>query len=253
MRRSVSLQAALLGGVVIGLFSAAARSAGAQELLTNPSLDQTYQQEIVPGFSLPKPANWVNEGTRAISGPYEDEMSSEPWAGPAPTPNTGAGDMGVFFKPFSGNATNGAATGHLYQDNPATPGLLYTLTGWAGAEANMLGGAQLAVEFLDAGGAEIPTSGAELDLRAAGLLTPNGQPFNYKRYSVSALAPAGAARVRARASMLNGTSNPLGGGQALVFDDLSLTAIPEPVALAPALIGAAMLLRRRAPSRRPGK
>jgi len=243
MRRHVSLHAALLGGVVIGLVSAA--SAGAQELLTNPSLDQTYQQEITPGFSLPKPANWVNEGTRAVSGAYEDEMSSEPWAGPAPTPNTGSGDMGVFFKPFSGNAPDGAATGHLYQDNPATPGLLYTLTGWAGAEANMLGGAQLAVEFLDAGGAEILTSGAELDLRAAGLLTPNGQPFNYKQYTVTSLAPPGTARVRARASMINGTSNPLGGGQALVFDDLSLTAVPEPAALAPALAAAAMLLRRR--------
>jgi len=56
------------------------------DLLSNGNLDQTYQQEIVPGFFLPKPLDWVNEGFRTISGPYEDEMSSEPWAGPAPTP-----------------------------------------------------------------------------------------------------------------------------------------------------------------------
>src|SRR5687767_11641205 len=71
--------------------------------LLNGSLDETYQQEIVPGFFLPKPALWVNEGFRTIGGPFEDEMSSEPWAGPAPTPDTNPGDFGLFFKAFTGN------------------------------------------------------------------------------------------------------------------------------------------------------
>jgi hypothetical protein len=227
--------------VTVGLLWAAG-GVSAAELLTNGSLDATYQQEIVPGFSLPKPANWVNVGTRAISGAYEDEMSSETWAGPAPTPVT-TNDNGVFFKGFSGTATTGAATAHLYQDNPASPGVRYTLTGWAGAEANFMGAGQLAVEFLDAGGTEIPLSGSELDLNTAGLFTPNGQPFNYKQYTVSAVAPAGAAMVRARVSMLNGLNNPAGGGQAFVVDDFSL--VPEPTALALVLPATLALLRRR--------
>ncbi len=120
-------------------------------LLTNGNLDRSYAQEIVPGFFLPKPANWVNEGSRAITGPYEDEMSSEPWAGPAPTPVTNDGlldgpfpdgvggpDGAVIFKAFSGTTANGAATGHLYQDVAGAAGWKYTLTGWAGAEANYL-------------------------------------------------------------------------------------------------------------------
>lgn len=67
-------------------------------------------------------------------------MSSESWAGPAPTPVTtdgnlngpppdgyGGPDGGVFFKAFSGGGANGSATGHLYQDVPATPGWTYMM------------------------------------------------------------------------------------------------------------------------------
>lgn len=211
-------------------------------LLVNGNLDETQPVEIVPGFFLPKPAVWINVGTRAITGPYEDEMSSEPWAGPAPTPVTADGsnlpapdgcdgpDCAVFFKGFSGNATNGAATGHLYQDVPATPGENYTLRGWAGAEQNFFAeGAVFALDFLDAGGGLL--SSAQLDLLSAGLKTPNGEPFSYKQYTVSGVAPAGTVAVRARASMLNGEPNPNGGGQAFVVDDFVLV-VPEPATLA---------------------
>lgn len=219
-------------------------------LLTNGNLDLVQDTEIVPGFFLPKPAVWVNEGFRAITGPYEDEMSSEPWAGPAPTPVTADGflnpapyntqpDWAVFFKAFSGNVANGAATGHLYQDVPATPGDTYTLTGWAGAEANFVAfDAQFAIEFLDGTGTII--GGNVLSLGPM-LFLPNGQPFNYKQYSLDAVAPAGTVLVRARASMIEGTPNPAGGGQAFVVDDFVLT--PEPASLV--LLLAVAALRRR--------
>jgi len=222
-------------------------------LLLNGNLDRSQAVEIVPGFFLPKPLHWVNEGFRSISGPYEDEMSSEPWAGPAPTPVTtdglldppwpdgvGGPDGGVFFKAFSGNATEGAATGHLYQDVPGTPGEAYTLSGWAGAEANFLGGAELAIEFRDGGGGLI--GAASLDLIAAGLFVPNGEPFNYKLYTVTGVAPAGTVVVRARVSMLAGMANPAGGGQAYVVDDFTL--VPEP-STAAALIALGIALARR--------
>lgn len=216
-------------------------------LLMNGNLDATYQQEIVPGFSLPKPAHWQNVGVRTIAGPFEDEMSSEPWAGPAPTPVTTDGamgdDWGVFFKPFTGSAANGAATGHLYQDVAATPGLTYTLTGWAGGEANaMMRDAQFAIEFLDVTGAII--GGNVLSLMP-NLLTPNGQAFNYKQYSLQATAPAGAVMVRARASMIDAMNNPNGGGQAYVVDDFDLQAVPEPATMAVLGLGSLFLVRRK--------
>lgn len=218
----------VLSTVVLG-----SMSAQAQNLLTNGTLDVTYQQEIVPGFFLPKPASWVNAGTRAITGPYEDEMSSEPWAGPAPTPVTTGGvagdDWAVFFKPFSGNATDGAATGHLYQDVPATPGIRYDLSGWAGAEAAFLAqGAEIALEFLDSGGSVI--GGSVVNLLPT-LTVDNGLAFDYKQYTASAVAPAGTVSVRSRASMIGALANPAGGGQAFVVDDFVLTAVPEPATL----------------------
>ncbi|HMO85439.1 MAG TPA: PEP-CTERM sorting domain-containing protein [Lacipirellulaceae bacterium] len=233
---------------VVGLVAASPAGAQAQNLLANGNLDVTYQQEIVPGFFLPKPANWVNEGFRTITGPYEDELSSEPWAGPAPTPVTfdgvNADDWGVFFKAFSGNTANGPATGHLYQDVPATPGLTYILSGWAGGEANVLmGDAQLAVEFLDAGGG--PVAGGSVLSLLPTLTLPNGEAFNYKQYTVSALAPPGAAQVRARVSMIDGIPNPAGGGQAFVVDDFVLRGVPEPSSAGLALLGLAALVRRR--------
>jgi hypothetical protein len=248
---------------VIGVLLCACGAAKA-DLLTNGNLDRSQAVEIVPGFFLPKPANWQNVGTRTISGPYEEEMSSEPWAGPAPTPVTtdgnldpphpngvGGPDGGVFFKPFTGGSTNGPATGHLYQDVPATPGLTYTLTGWAGAEANaLMADAVFAVEFFDSLGSEISLSGSELSLLPT-LYVENGQPFDYKQYTLSATAPAGTVSVRARASMIDAISNPSGGGQAFVVDDFTLT-VPEPSTTAAAVMGALGLLSVRRRSVRRG-
>jgi hypothetical protein len=241
------------------LVALAPSSAQAQNLLSNGNLDLTQATEIVPAFFLPKPTNWQNFGTRTISGPYEDEMASEPWAGPAPTPVTidglanpphpagcGGGDCGVFFKPFSGSVTNGPATGHLTQDVPATPGVRYILTGWAGAEPNVLmTGAEIALEFLDAGDNVI--GGSVVNLLPT-LIVDNGQPFDYKQYTATATAPAGTVEARARASMIGGLSNPAGGGQAYVVDDFVLRVIPEPSTLALGLAGLLSLVglaRRR--------
>ncbi|MBA3482549.1 MAG: PEP-CTERM sorting domain-containing protein [Pirellulales bacterium] len=219
-----------------------AASAQAQNILSNGSLDAAS----VSSQALPTPNDWVVDATRTITGVYNDGASSEGFAGPPPTPDTNPGDLGLFFKPFTGNVADGPATVNMVQDNPAVAGLIYTLTGWAGAEANYLSaGSQFAVEFLNGGGAVI---GGNVNPLAT-LLVPNGQAFNYKQYSVSALAPVGTALVRARASMIGGQGNPAGGGQAFVVDDFTLTSsnIPEPSTLA--LLGLGLLgvgaIRRR--------
>jgi hypothetical protein len=244
--------------VAVCLVAGVASVASAQpNLLSNGNLDLTEATEIVPGFFLPKPQVWVNTGTRAITGPYEDEMSSEPWAGPAPTPVTtdglanpphpegcGGPDCAVFFKPFSGGGANGPATGHLTQDVPAVPGVRYNLSGWAGAEPNaLMAGAEIALEFLDGGGAVI--GGSVINLLPT-LYVDNGLPFDYKKYTTSAIAPAGTAEARVRASMIDAIGNPAGGGQAFVVDDFLLS--PEPTSAMLCLLGIAGMLglaRRR--------
>lgn len=246
--------AALWLGVALGPAGPAQAS-----LLTNGNLDQTVTTEISPGVFAPMPAGWITVGSRSIGGPYNDILSSEPWAGPAPTPVTsdgsalpwpqgcGGADCGVFFKPFTGNAVDGAATGHLVQDNPATAGVGYVFSGWAGVEQNAIGMFVFALDFLDA--ATNVVGSADLDLAAAGLYNDNGMPFDYKPFSVSAVAPIGAVAVRARISMIDAMANTLGGGQAFVVDDFELrasNAVPEPLTVALVGLGLAGLgLSRR--------
>ncbi|MEP7367801.1 MAG: PEP-CTERM sorting domain-containing protein [Acidobacteriota bacterium] len=233
--------------LILGLTVWGTLPADAANLLLNGNLDLTYGELVSPGVTVPKPLNWVNNGSLALTGATEGELSSEPWAGPSPTPVTTDGtglpyatgdgcdglDCAVFFKAFIGTlATGDLASGHLYQDVAAVAGLTYTLSGWAGAEANFLADeAVFRLLFFDAGDAFL--GGGTLDLFAAGLLTPNGQPFNYKEYSLSMVAPANTAKVRALISFIDGYANPQGGGQAFVVDDFTLDdgtggEVPEP-------------------------
>jgi hypothetical protein len=173
------------------------------------------------------------------------------------------GGTGVFFKPFYGGATWPANPApfisvDLYQDNPGTAGMKYTLTGWFGAGAGYEGlvpgngvQSQLAIDFLNSGGTKI--GGNTLDLQP-GLVAnqvfnvPGGTPFGYAEYMVMATAPAGTATVRARGSMINAFGNPAGGDQAFVTDYWTLNCTPEPTSIVLGLIGAAGvfgLARRR--------
>jgi hypothetical protein len=241
---------------ILALVALSAGAVHAANLLTNGDMDMGVPVEVVPGFFLPQPASWVNQGFKTFSGPYFDDLSSEPWAGPAPTPVTADNvlpppdgcdgpDCGVFFKAFGGNVQTGdLANAILYQNNPATSGLTYVMTGWAGAEANYSGlipasptQTLFRLDFYD--GANTLIGSNILDLPLAGLGVPNGQPFNYKQYTLTGVAPAGSATVRTSIAMLNGFSNPAGGGQAFVVDDFSLTTVPEPASIVLGLIAAA--------------
>jgi hypothetical protein len=108
------------------------------------------------------------------------------------------------------------------------------------------GQAVFALDFFS--GLGVPLGSATADLFALGLFTPNGQPFNYKRFTVSAIAPPDTAIVRARVSLIDGIANPNGGGQAFVVDDFTLdtTQVPEPASGALLGLGVAYLVRRRA-------
>lgn len=201
----------------------------AQALLTNGLLDNIS----VSSQALATPTDWVVDASRAISGVFNDGASSEGFANTeGAVGDCNGGGCGLFFKPFTGNATDGNVTVDFFQDNPASAGLIYNLSAWAGAGAGYVGldpantttRSELAVEFLN-GGTVI--GGSVLDLKAAGLGTkglPNA--FGYAEFMVSSVAPGGTDTVRVRASMIDAFGG--SGDQAFVVDQFTLTAVPEP-------------------------
>lgn len=234
-----SLKAALLGGA-FALLLCVTTAQAQPNLLTNGTLDTTAVSTQV----LATPTDWTVVSFRSISGPFTDGASSEPWCNVA-----AAGGFGLFFKPFTGNVTDGDVTTILTQTVPGTPGQIYYFRGWAGAEPGYVGlsdptvGSLFTMEFLDAGSSPISTS--TLDLRAAGLGTipnPNFGNFRYDLYGLSAVAPAGTASIRVSAQMVDAYGGT--GAQAFVVDNFSL-AVPEPASLGLLSLGALALLRRR--------
>ena len=213
----------LLTTVALLAFVACGTGVAKAAPLVNGLLDATS----VSSQMLATPTNWVVDAFKTVGGPFNDGASSEGFANfQAP------GGMGLFFKPFQGSTDN-PLTVNFFQDTAGTPGTLYTLTAFAGAEANYSGliplsptRSLLALDFLNAANAVIGQS--VLDLAGAGLGTPNGNPFGYAQYTVMGTAPAGTATVRARASMVDAFNNVAGGGQAFVVDAFTLNSVPEP-------------------------
>ncbi len=244
------LRAALLGGAFTLLLCVT--SAQAQpNLLTNPTLDAT----AVSSQLLPTPTSWTVAASRANLGVFNDGASSENFAGNPPTPDTdNVGtpgtdeDFGLFVKGFQGTTAAGDMDVDMTQVvGGITPGTTYFMRGWAGAGAGysgLIAGSRtqslFAMDFLTAGDALI--SSAVLDLRAAGLGNNPPQPFGYRQYSLSAVAPANTAKIRVRVSVVDAFAN--SGDQAFVVDDFSLS-VPEPASFGLISLGGIALAARR--------
>jgi len=236
----------------LGLVAYGAGVANAVNLLANPDLDTV----AVSTQALATPVSWTATSSKSISGPFNDGMSSEGFANVfQPVGGCQGSGCGLFFKPFQGNITTGdLVSASLSQDVPGSAGSKYSLTGWAGAEANYVGltdptvKSQFVLQFLNAASAVIGSS--TIDLPGLGLGVPNGNPFAYKQFTVSGVSPVGTVSVRSIAQMLNAYGNPAGGAQAFVVDsfDLEKTAVPEPATVALGLlaaVGGLGLVRRR--------
>jgi hypothetical protein len=230
----------ILGLMVLGLLACGANFASAQ-------LVDGGMNSVGPNGQLGNTPNppWVVTATRGANLAFDDGAASEAFA------DHDGGGFGLFFKAFVGNPpwdpTAGSVDANIYQDVAGSAGTPYKLTGWWGAEANYSGlntaGANtiFALDFYN--GATLISS-AELDLEAAGLGGPD-PGLNWELFTVSAVAPAGTTTVRARGSMIDGVffQDP---GQALVTDQWTLAAVPEPssaIMAAVALMG--LVVRRR--------
>ena len=220
MKHPLALIAAL------GLVAWGSSVANANDLF-NANLDQVdYTSQINKC-----PIGWIVDASKTISGGYLDGGDSETWCNVSP-PSDPLG-YGFFFKPFAGDQPSGdLLTVFLYQDNPATPGTKFTLSGYAAGEANYSGffntnspapQTLFFVEFLDAGGNGLVTN--EYDLVASGL--PNGGPGSMTLMTTPQFtAPANTATVRAGAVIRNTYGTTL--SQSFFVDAFDLESVAPP-------------------------
>jgi hypothetical protein len=187
------------------------------------------------------------------------------------------GIWNMWFQPYNSTFTEDVTAiadnwAHLIQDVSGTPGMEYTMTGWALFENYFPGGVVnlndgtgampgtapfndgpvsptdtfFALEFLDSNGDVLPGSITDYELMANGQpVNPGGNPI-WMQHTLVAVAPSGTVEVRVRASMINGILNPLPDPQSFeqsfFVDDFSLTAatpgngglaiVPEPASWA---------------------
>jgi hypothetical protein len=162
------------------------------------------------------------------------------------------GDWHMWFQPYLGTEAEQLDNfAHLTQTVPGTPGVQYTMTGWALFEDYFPGGVVnlnaesggvptdapfddgplsptdsfFGLDFLDANGAVLAGS-VEKELKA------DGQPSNttWMQHTLIGIAPTGTVSVRVRATMLDGVYNPLPSPEvfkmSFFVDAFSLTAAP---------------------------
>jgi PEP-CTERM motif len=213
--------------------------------LLNPDLDNV----AVGDQALATPISWHVTSSRSLTGPFTDGASSESFANVLqPTGGCSGSGCGLFFKAFQGDnpanppvPPNGTVSTTLYQDISGSGGSTYSLTGWAGAGTGYVGltdptvKSQFGLQFYSASNTLLGSSIFNLNQ----LAVVNGNPFNYKQYTVTGTAPAGTAIVRSLAQQLNAYNNPLGGDQAFVVDSFDLERVPEPASIALGMLGLA--------------
>jgi hypothetical protein len=182
------------------------------------------------GQNLAGPDGWAIYASMTISGADYDAADSETWCNVQQP-----GGYGLFFKPWTGNAALGDLLSvHFYQDLPATPGTLYTLSGYAAGEANYSGffstnspapQTLFVVEFLNAANTVIPGGSNALNLITAGL--PNGGSGSMAQFTTPQFtAPPNTVTVRVGAFINNvyGTS----GAQSFFVDAFDLESVAPP-------------------------
>lgn len=247
--------------LALGLVAWAAGGAYAN-LLVNPDLDDPgdHEVDLAIGWTLDeyRSSGPADTATFARFGNHTPNPNA-----PGPDPDmTGTGPrVGLWLKNFSGSTTN-PASADLYQDVSGTPGMKYIMTGWARFEQFYAGGINnypvfdpntgeftlvpsptdtfFALDFLDGGGGIISTE--DIELRANGQINDGV----WRQHMLMAVAPAGTATVRVRASAVDMVN--VSGSQSAFADDFSLICVPEPATVGLTLIGlvgVVGLLRRR--------
>ena len=217
---------------IFAIFSSALAAISTASAATNILADTSFELSTPASQTNPSWNLMANQpdGTN-FSAQYQDA----PWAS---NPNGTAG-IGLWLKAFEGNAADGFANVTVSQTVSAMPGATYDLALWNKQETNFTAASTFfAIDFLDGGGTVLQTDSQDI--------TDHPQDGSWVEYTMTSVAPAGAADVTVRLGMVDG-QDALANPQSAMFDDVTLSTdvIPEPSSALLSLLALAGLSFRR--------
>lgn len=213
---------------VLMAIAAIAGSASGQNLLNNPGFESDL------GFDFSDVTNWNG----FFGGPAGTFLEAFNTTGTAPLSGAKALELTIQGAPGVTDGFN-AFTGHVQTVFGITPGAEYELSIWARSNGNVANGAEFRIEWLDAFGTIIGDQFA--------LNTPiqNALTSEYQQFSISAFAPANAARANAVIAVQSFLNNGVLADISIAVDDASLTLVPAPASAALLALGGFAASRRR--------
>lgn len=194
-------------------------------LLNNPGFESDL------GFDFSNVTNW-NGFFGGSAGTFLEAFNTT-----GATPRSG--DKALVTTIRAGTSTNNGYngfTGHVQTVFGITPGALYELSVYARTNPSINNGAEFRVEWQNAAGTEI----SRLNVTIDAALTSS-----YQKFSLSELAPAGAARAVIVLAVQSFQNNGSASDTSVAWDDASFSVIPAPGAVALLGLGGLAAGRRR--------
>jgi hypothetical protein len=208
--------------------AAIAGSASGQNLLNNPGFESDL------GFDFSDVTNWNG----FFGGPAGTFLEAFNTTGTAP--RSGDRALELTIEGVAG-VTDGfnAFTGHVQTVFGIVPGAEYEFSIWARSNGDVANGAEFRIEWLNAFGSPIGDPFA--------LNTPiqDALTGDYQQFSVSGIAPAGAARAAAVIAVQSFLNDGVIADISIAVDDASLVLVPAPASAALLALGSLAAARRR--------
>lgn len=209
-----------------GMIVMLAGAASGQNMLNNAGFEDDL------GFDFSNPFNWNG----FFGGPAGTFLEAFNDTGTAPRSGNKALELTIMGDP---NVTNGfdAFTGHVQQVPGIVEGTPYDFSVWSRSNGNVTNGAEIRIEWFDAGGTFIGSTG---NLEFQDSLTAA-----YQQFTVSGVAPTGAVRANAVVAVQSFLNDGVLADISIAVDDASFVVVPAPASAALMGLGGLVMARRR--------
>ncbi|MFI4872544.1 MAG: PEP-CTERM sorting domain-containing protein [Phycisphaerales bacterium JB061] len=213
--------------IAIIALAVSAGTASGQNLLNNPGFESDL------GFDFSNVENWNG----FFGGPAGTFLQAFNDTGTAPRSGSKALELTIQGDPNFPTTGFDAFTGHVQQIPGIAAGGEYEFSIWARTDGNVTNGAEIRIEWFDAGGVGLGDTG--------NLAFQDSLTADYQQFSIGGIAPAGAVRANAVIAVQSFLNDGNIADISIAVDDASLVLVPAPASAALLGLGGLVAARRR--------